>query len=64
MRPASMVRAQLKYTASHKESINVYRRSLFARKYDDDAKAQRKQAYMDTLGKYVIFRKMFADDYR
>lgn len=64
MRTASMVRAQLKYTASHKESINNYRRSLFARQYDDGAKERRKQAYMDTLGKYVIFRKMFAEDYR
>lgn len=64
MRPASMVRAQLKYTASHKESINVYRRCRFAEQYDDAAKAQRKQAYMDTLGKFVVFRKLFADDYR
>lgn len=64
MRTASLAKAQSKYYYTNRDIINASRRKVFSKTYDDVAKLKRKLNYTLDIGKFVIFRRLFAEQYR
>lgn len=64
MRTAALAKAQSKYYYLNQDIINAKRRDVFSKSYDDDAKIKRRLLYALYEGKYVAFRRIFAEQYR